>query len=318
MRKLKKPDGILIVNKEKGMTSFDVVFRVRRLFGIKKVGHTGTLDPDAEGVLPVCIGRATKCVDMMTGMTKTYEARIRLGVVTDTQDIWGTILEEHPVTVSENDLRAAIMSFEGDSMQIPPMYSAVKVRGKKLVDLARKGVSIDRKPRPVTFSDIRISSVEMPEAVFEVTCSKGAYIRTLCHDIGRSLGCGAALAALKRKRVGPFALTEAKTIGEIRAILEKDLAATGAAVPSGEVLKSLLIPTDAVFSDAPPFYSGSSKQDAFLLNGRDMAVKADVPDGTRCRVYLTDGSFVGLYRYRAGEEKLKLEKFFYDLSDGSN
>ena len=209
-------NGVVIVRKEKGMTSFGVVAAMRRIFSIKKVGHTGTLDPDAEGVLPVCIGRATKLVETLTRGTKTYRADLLLGVVTDTQDTTGTVLQESPVEVSEEEVRETILSFRGRQKQLPPMYSAVKVNGQKLVDLARRGIEVERKERDVEFLDIRILSVDLPKVTFEVTCSHGSYIRTLCHDIGQKLGCGGAMDALVRTRVGEFAIEDALTLDEIR------------------------------------------------------------------------------------------------------
>ncbi|MBQ6376979.1 MAG: tRNA pseudouridine(55) synthase TruB [Lachnospiraceae bacterium] len=209
-------NGVIIVRKEKGMTSFGVVAAMRRIFSIKKIGHTGTLDPDAEGVLPVCIGRATKLVESLTRGTKTYRADLLLGVVTDTQDTTGTVLYESPVTVSEEEVRDTILSFFGKQKQLPPMYSAVKVNGQKLVDLARRGIEVERKERDVEFLDIRILSVDLPKVTFEVTCSHGSYIRTLCHDIGQKLGCGGAMDALVRTRVGEFAIEDALTLDEIR------------------------------------------------------------------------------------------------------
>ena len=297
-----KANGVLIVNKEKGMTSFDVIFKLRKMLGIKKMGHTGTLDPDAEGVLPVCIGRATKVVDMLTGMTKTYRAVMRLGIVTDTQDTSGTVLSEQAVTVCDDrQVRDAVLSFQGEQMQIPPMYSAVKVNGQKLVDLARRGVEVERKPRPVTFENITIEAVDLPDITFSVTCSKGAYIRTLCHDIGQKLGCGAAMASLTRTRVGNFEIGDALTLDEIRQAINQDS------------LGRLLIPIDELFPEAPRLTSRSVKQDRYLLNGNPYKGDSDLADNTRVRVYLTDGSFVGLYRLKKDENLFKLEKFFYDL-----
>ena len=303
----KNKSGILIINKQKGMTSFDVVFKLRKLLGIKKIGHTGTLDPEAEGVLPVCVGKATKAVDLMSGMTKTYKACLRLGLVTDTQDLTGTILEEHPVAVTEDELKEIILSFQGDRMQIPPMYSAVKVGGRKLVDLARKGVTIEREPRPVTFSEIRIRSVCLPEAVFEVTCSKGAYIRTLCHDIGQKAGCGAAMVSLTRTRVGPFCLKDARTLDELKDCLSDP---------------GVFLSVDSLFPDTPAVRSKGLSADKALLNGCDLTTEDafaenETADGKRCRVYLSNGEFVGFYRFDRSGDRFKLEKFFYDLSDGT-
>ena len=187
-------DGVIVIRKEKGFTSHDVVAKLRGILHMKKIGHTGTLDPDAEGVLPVALGKATRLVDMITDKEKTYEAVMRLGVVTNTQDMSGTVLSQTTeLFVTEEELRTVVSSFVGDYMQVPPMYSALKVNGKKLYELAREGKTVERKPRPVHFYEIEILDISFPLVRFRVTCSKGTYIRTLCHDIGEKLGCGAAM-----------------------------------------------------------------------------------------------------------------------------
>ena len=201
-------NGIVNVYKEKGYTSFDVVAKMRGIFKQKKIGHTGTLDPDAEGVLPVCLGRATKVCDLLTDKDKEYETVLLLGVVTDTQDLTGEVLARKEVNASENEVKSAILSFVGEYMQVPPMYSALKVNGQKLCDLARKGVTVERKARPVTIHGIEILSVDLPEVRMRVHCSKGTYIRTLCQDIGEKLGCGGCMKSLLRTRVAAFALLE--------------------------------------------------------------------------------------------------------------
>ena len=178
-------NGIINVYKEKGYTSFDVVARMRGICGQKKIGHTGTLDPDAEGVLPVCLGKATKVCDMLTDSDKVYRAVMQLGVETDTQDMTGTILKEADTSgLAEQYVMGAVMQFEGEIFQVPPMYSALKVNGKKLCDLARVGVTVERKARPVTIYKIFVENIELPYVTMTVSCSKGTYIRTLCHDIG--------------------------------------------------------------------------------------------------------------------------------------
>ncbi len=210
-------DGIINVNKPLGITSHDVVYRLRKILGIKKIGHTGTLDPDAKGVLPMCIGRGTKLAEELTAKEKQYLAELTLGIVTDTQDISGEVLERHEVSLSEEEIREAIMSFVGDIEQIPPMYSAIKVDGKKLYELAREGKTVELAPRPVTIFEINIQRVDMAEnkVSFLVDCSKGTYIRTLCHDIGKKLGCGGVMSALKRTRSGDFKIENAFTLEEI-------------------------------------------------------------------------------------------------------
>ncbi len=211
-------DGIINVYKERGWTSFDVTKKLRSVLKEKKIGHTGTLDPDAEGVLIVCAGKATKLVNSITASEKVYEAEITLGLSTDTEDISGTVLERRPVNITEDAFRQAILSFIGQYDQIPPMYSAKKINGQKLYDLARRGKTVERKPNRVTIKAIEIREVSLPRAVFTVTCSKGTYIRTLCKDVGDKLGTGAVMSSLKRLRVGKFDVRDSHTITEIEAL----------------------------------------------------------------------------------------------------
>ena len=200
-------DGIINVYKEKGFTSFDVVAKMRGILGQKKVGHTGTLDPEAEGVLPVCVGKGTRLCDMLTDRDKTYEATLLLGMETDTQDTTGTVLSETDASgLTEEAVREAVLCFVGDYDQIPPMYSALKVNGRKLCDLARQGVEVERKPRPVKIYDITIRSIRLPEVVMTVSCSKGTYIRTLCHDIGERLAVGGCMKKLLRTKLIKFSM----------------------------------------------------------------------------------------------------------------
>ena len=201
-------DGIINIYKEAGYTSHDVVAKLRGILHQKKIGHTGTLDPDAVGVLPVCLGKATKLCDMLTEKDKQYRAVMQLGIETDTQDTSGTVTAEHPVIVSEGQVRQVIMDFIGEYDQIPPMYSALKKNGKKLYELAREGIVVERETRRITIHGIEIEKVELPYVTMLVDCSKGTYIRTLCHDIGQKLGCGAAMAQLVRTRSGMFSLEE--------------------------------------------------------------------------------------------------------------
>ena len=214
-------NGIINVYKEKGYTSFDVVAKLRGIFKQKKIGHTGTLDPDAEGVLPVCLGKATKVCDLLTDKSKEYEAVLLLGKVTDTQDITGTVLEEKDVKVTEEAVRETVLSFVGDYMQIPPMYSALKVNGKKLCDLAREGKTVERQARPVKILTIDILDVTLPRVRMRVHCSKGTYIRTLCQDIGEKLGCGGCMESLLRTQVSEFLLKDALKIGEIEQLVKE-------------------------------------------------------------------------------------------------
>ena len=214
-------NGILNVYKEPGFTSHDVVAKLRGICKQKKIGHTGTLDPEASGVLPVCLGNATKLCDLLTDKDKEYRAVLLLGVETDTQDTTGQILAEKEVNAGEEDVRSAILSFVGPYDQIPPMYSALKVNGKKLYELAREGQEVERKARRITIHEIRILEINLPEVKLEVTCSKGTYIRTLCHDIGQKLGCGGCMKELLRTRVERFGLEDSIRLGEI-AQLQKE------------------------------------------------------------------------------------------------
>ena len=232
-------NGILNVYKEAGFTSHDVVAKLRGICRQKKIGHTGTLDPEAVGVLPVCLGSGTKLCDMLTDKSKEYEAVLLLGQVTDTQDVTGTVLEEHEVTVDEEQAVEAIRSFVGAYEQIPPMYSALKVNGKRLYELARAGKEVERKGRPVEIHSIEILSVSLPEITFRVACSKGTYIRTLCHDIGQKLGCGGTMKSLKRTRVGIFTIDGALKLSQL-----EELAAQG-------LLEEKVIPVEAMFTELP-------------------------------------------------------------------
>ena len=214
-------NGIITIYKEAGFTSHDVVAKMRGICGQKKIGHTGTLDPAAVGVLPVCLGSGTRLCDMLTDRNKEYEARLLLGVTTDTQDTTGTVLEEKEVTCTEAEVREAVASFVGEIMQVPPMYSALKVDGKKLYELARAGKEVERQARPITIFELEILKMELPYVTLRVACSKGTYIRTLCDDIGKKLGCGGTMAALKRTRVGEFGLADALTLSQLQQLKDE-------------------------------------------------------------------------------------------------
>ena len=218
-------NGILNVYKEKGYTSHDVVAKLRGIVGQKKIGHTGTLDPDAEGVLPVCLGRATKVCDMLTEKDKTYEAVLLLGKETDTQDISGTVLRVGETEgLTQEQVKDCVMSFVGEYDQIPPMYSALKVNGKKLYELAREGKTIERKSRKVEIKEIRILEMALPRVRMEVSCSKGTYIRTLCHDIGEKLGCFGCMESLLRTKVSRFEIESSLKLSEIQKKREEEKA----------------------------------------------------------------------------------------------
>ena len=292
-------DGVLNIRKEKGYTSFDVVAKLRGILHMKKIGHTGTLDPEAEGVLPVVLGKATKLVDLLTEKQKTYEALLHLGLETDTQDMTGTVLEEKPVEVTEEEVRTVIRSFLGEQQQIPPMYSALKVDGKKLYELAREGKTVERKPRAVQFYEIEIKKIELPYVRFSVTCSKGTYIRTLCHDIGQKLGCGGCMEELLRSRVGRYSLFESHTLAQVEA-----------AVADGTV-QDMIDPVEAVLAEYPALYA-DSYGDRLLANGNplsDNLVRPQHKEGW-VRMYASDGTFTGIFQWDAGEKKYYPVKMF--------
>ena len=201
-------DGIVIVDKPSGWTSQDVTARLRRVFNTRRIGHGGTLDPMATGVLPVFVGRATRGVEFFEHAEKTYEAVLQLGITTDTEDISGTVLERKPVTITEQEFLAILPQFRGEILQVPPMYSALKINGQKLVDLARKGVEVERKPRPITIHQLDCLEFSGDTARLRVRCSKGTYIRTLCKDMGQALGCGGCMAALRRVTAGEYTIEE--------------------------------------------------------------------------------------------------------------
>ncbi len=215
-------DGVFNIYKEKGFTSHDVVAVVRKTIGQKKVGHTGTLDPDAEGVLPICVGKATKLADYIMADTKTYRATVKLGVITDTYDMSGEVVEEREVSSAKEDIVDAVKSFIGKQEQLPPMYSAIKINGQKLYDLARKGIEVERKTRSIEIYDITLDEfISDNEFAITVSCSKGTYIRTLCFDIGEKLGCGAAMSSLIRIKTGAFERENAITLNELKALFDE-------------------------------------------------------------------------------------------------
>lgn len=287
-------NGVLNVYKEAGYTSHDVVAKLRGILHMKKIGHTGTLDPAATGVLPVCLGKGTKLCDLLTDHDKTYEAVMRLGVETDTQDMTGTVLAEKPVTVAEEELRHCMGGFVGEQQQIPPMYSALKVNGRKLYELAREGKVVERKPRTVNFYEITPLWVELPLVSFRVRCSKGTYIRTLCHDIGRQLGCGGAMEKLERTQVERFRKESARTLAQIEEAVETD------------EIGNLVIPADQMFDNLPRLQM-SPEQDKLVHNGNPLrindcireinpgGVDETADDSKQVRVYDSQGQFIGLY-----------------------
>lgn len=280
-------NGVICVYKEKGYTSHDVVAKMRGIFRQKRIGHTGTLDPDAEGVLPVCLGNATKLCGMLEGSTKEYRTVLLLGVTTDTEDAGGKVLSTSPVTCTEEEAESAVLSFLGSCEQIPPMYSAVKIHGRKLVDLARKGITVERPPRHVQIDEITIERMALPRITMRVCCSRGTYIRTLCSDIGRKIGCGGCMEELLRLRSGSCLLEDAHRLSEI-----------SAAAASGEPGR-FLIPTEDCLGQYQSVTS-LPEADRLLLNGNPVPGEllrgiGDVP-GEVYRVHLSSGRFVGLFQ----------------------
>lgn len=296
-------NGILNVYKEKGFTSHDVVAKLRGILGQRKIGHTGTLDPEAEGVLPVCLGRATKVCDLLTDQDKTYEAVLLLGVRTDTQDITGTVLEEGDAAgVDRERLEEAVRNYIGAYDQIPPMYSALKVNGKKLYELAREGKTVERRARRVQIHEIRILEFRAPRARLRVRCSKGTYIRTLCDDIGRDLGCFGCMEDLRRTKAGPFEQKEAYTLEEIERR------------KSQGSLKEIIRPVDWLFLDRPAVQV-KSQWEKLALNGNGLRqgmtrTKAQPDDGAVVRLYDEKGDFLALYRYHRDVQEYKAVKMF--------
>lgn len=335
-------NGILIVEKEQGYTSNDVVAKLRGICRQRKAGHTGTLDPNAVGVLPVCLGNATKLCDMLTDRSKEYIAEFVLGITTDTQDIWGRVLTDSGDKWKEipvEEIEETVSSFRGKQQQIPPMYSALKVNGKRLYELARAGVEVERKPREIEIEEIEllpsagcakkeahqaVSFSALPKLRMRVVCSKGTYIRTLCQDIGERLGCGAAMSSLLRTRVGRFRLEDAHTLAEVEQFRDADR------------LSEILIPADRCFSEYPAFVVREEGL-RFLKNGNELRAnllreadrdplwgngKAEQKDRweavslseasgeSRCRVYGGDGLFYGIYRRAQGQKTWKPWKMF--------
>lgn len=299
--------GILNVQKEKGYTSHDVVAKLRGIMGQRKIGHTGTLDPDARGVLPVCLGRATKLCDMLTDKDKTYEATLLLGRTTVTQDITGTVLERSEVPDFRNEeIMDVLQSFVGEYAQIPPMYSAIKVNGRKLYELAREGKEIERKPRIVQIYEIRVQRIELPRIWMEVRCSKGTYIRTLCHDIGRRLGCGGCMEELLRTRTGRFCLEDGLTLEEIRRKKE-----------NGSLMEAI-IPIDEMFTDYPRL-KVRGRGEALAKNGNPLSLSLLCPyEGEQIksrqniRVYDEADQFIAVYQWQEHKDSYHVVKMFYE------
>ena len=285
------PNGILIIDKPADWTSMDVCAKLRGILKERRIGHGGTLDPMATGVLPVFVGQATRAVEFAENGEKEYVAGLRLGLTTDTQDSTGQVLETRPVSVDHGELEAILPRFTGPLEQIPPMYSAVKIGGQKLYELARKGREVERKPRPITIFSLEVLEQTSPtDYVLRVRCSKGTYVRTLCHDIGQALGCGGCMSSLRRTMAAGFTLDQAVTLDQ--------------AQEQGE---ALLLPTDSLFSHYPIFLLKSERAEKRVRNGNPLSVSS-LTDGTY-RVYSQQGEFLCLSRCTAGT-LTSLKNFF--------
>lgn len=285
-------NGIVIVDKPQGWTSQDVTARLRRVFGTRRIGHGGTLDPMATGVLPVFVGRATRGVEFFEHARKEYETLLRPGIVTDTQDITGTVLETREVSLDDAGIEAALAGFRGEILQVPPMYSALKVNGQKLCDLARKGKTVDRQPRPITIHALEYLGMEGGCLRLRVDCSKGTYIRTLCQDIGQALGCGGCMEALRRTRAGEYTISQAVPLQEL--------------LDSGNPAQYLR-PVDSMFANHP-MVSLTANQERRCRNGNAFSVT--LPEGTY-RAYSQSGEFLMLARVTGGT--METIKSFFEV-----
>ncbi|MGN0180066.1 MAG: tRNA pseudouridine(55) synthase TruB [Monoglobaceae bacterium] len=294
-------NGIININKPKGITSHDVVYRLRKILNIKKIGHTGTLDPDASGVLPMCIGRATKTADMLTAQDKQYIAEVTLGSATDTLDSSGAVTETSEVNVSEEDIICAAKEFVGDIEQVPPMYSAIKKDGQRLYELARQGIEVKREPRLVHIDKLEIIDFDLDNNKFimRVDCSKGTYIRSLCDDLGRRLGCYAHMSALERTRSGRFKIEESYTTEQVEEML--------AAGDTG-----FLIPIDRVFEEYRKIVV-SNRKAAQVCHGLKVRAQG-IENGEIYRVYDEGGRFLTISEAENGV--LKILKTFYQCGGG--
>lgn len=295
-------NGILNINKPEGWTSQDVVAKLRGRLHIRRVGHTGTLDPMATGVLPVCFGKATRIIEYYDDDFKTYEAEMKLGMVTDTLDITGTVLETKPVDVSEEDVIQAIDSFRGWITQIPPKYSALKVNGKPLYKYAREGVEVEIKSRKIYVEDIQPVEVNLREnrILFRVTCSKGTYIRTICDDIGKKLGCGGTMTALQRTQSGCFRVEDARTLSEILEMTDEEL--ERCVIPMEETLVHLGRIELKSMESVPFYYNGREIDTGYVNVLASPAVPEALQEGSRLgdkyRVYDPEGKFLGISSLR--------------------
>ena len=285
-------NGIIIIDKPAGWTSMDVCAKLRGILKTKKIGHAGTLDPMATGVLPVFVGQATRAVSFAEGGEKEYVAGLRLGRTTNTQDTEGETLTQSPVAVGREELEAMLPRFTGEISQIPPMFSAIKINGQKLYDLARQGKEVERKARAVTIFALEVvEQVSETDYILRIRCSKGTYVRTLCHDIGQALGCGGCMFSLRRTMAAGFALDESVTLERMQ--------------EGGE---ALLRPTDSLFRDRPDYRLRTEKQEERCRNGNPFFIQENLPEG-EYRIYGREGEFLCLSRLQ-GDTMTSLKNFF--------
>ena len=285
-------NGIIIIDKPAGWTSMDVCAKLRGILKTKKIGHAGTLDPMATGVLPVFVGQATRAVSFAEGGEKEYVAGLRLGRTTNTQDTEGQTLTQAPVTVRREELEAVLPRFTGEISQIPPMFSAIKINGQKLYDLARQGKEVERKARAVTIFALEVvEQVSETDYILRIRCSKGTYVRTLCHDIGQALGCGGCMFSLRRTMAAGFTLDESVTLEQMQ--------------EGGE---ALLRPTDSLFRDRPDYRLKTEKQEERCRNGNPFFIQENLPEG-EYRIYGREGEFLCLSRLQ-GDTMTSLKNFF--------
>ena len=305
--------GVINVDTEPGFTSHDVVAKLRGILKQKKIGHTGTLDPAACGVLPVCLGQGTRIADMLTEKKKTYEAVLLLGQETDTQDTTGEVLARCPVNVSEEEVRRTAASFIGPQKQVPPMYSALKVEGKKLYELARAGKEVERPARDIQIDELTMNWIKLPRVGMTVTCSKGTYIRTLCYDLGKALGCGGCMEKLTRTRVERFLIQDSLTLSQIETLRDENR------------VEEIILPIEAMF-DGPRAIANEAGNKK-LINGNPVAAEdfafilredgqaeplapEALPKTGLVRVYSADRKFLGLYEYEERRRFWKPKKMF--------
>lgn len=285
-------NGIIIIDKPAGWTSMDVCAKLRGILKTKKIGHAGTLDPMATGVLPVFVGQATRAVSFAEGGEKEYVAGLRLGRTTNTQDTEGETLTQSPVTVGQEELEAVLPRFTGEISQIPPMFSAIKINGQKLYDLARQGKEVERKARAVTIFALKVvEQVSETDYILRIRCSKGTYVRTLCHDIGQALGCGGCMFSLRRTMAAGFTLDESVTLEQMQ--------------EGGE---ALLRPTDSLFRDRPDYRLKTERQEERCRNGNPFFIQENLPEG-EYRIYGREGAFLCLSRLQ-GDTMTSLKNFF--------